>query len=162
MSYSSKIHAVVWECFAYGMNKNLITLLGLFRKYIQFLPRFILVPFLKNKFRQMYVLKPPIKINASATYIWKNLVFKKGQQMVLSQILTKGEQWGAVLWEHTKNQVVPESLSPVGKSQLSLFPPGKMHGSCFVQLNRKDSSSLIYFFFFIFCCISCSGEEDDI
>lgn len=58
--YSSKIHAVVCECFAYGMNENLIRLLGLFRIYIQFLSRYILVLFLQNKFRDNCVCSKPL------------------------------------------------------------------------------------------------------
>lgn len=61
--YFGKNHSVVCECFSYGRNKNLIRFLCfLFRIYIHFLPRYILVLLLINKVRDNCVcLKPLLK-----------------------------------------------------------------------------------------------------
>lgn len=65
----------------------------------------------------------------------KNLVFKKGRLMVLSQILTKSEQWGALLWEQTKNQVVLWVI--VSCWALSL-PLGSHSSPCSLQARCTD------------------------
>lgn len=135
------------------------TFFDLFRIYIQFLPRYILVLFLQNK---LHVLKVPVKINASATYRWTKCIFQeRPTNGFVRNPFEDGAERSTALWaEHKPGCALSHHFSSgfIPFSRKSEIHP---HGSRCFQLNGKHSSSLD-FLFFVFCCISCPRKEDDI